>query len=172
VKLYAGTTEQFRTDARMHRIAEKLRAEYTTQIGHKPAQSEYNAWQNSLMALSMLVDQAELNDHGVILEYQLGNTSRRLDAMLTGHSPTSAENAVVVELKQWSNESIGPSIADNCVELYVGKQVRRVLHPSVQVGNYQQWLLDNHEVFDETDAVALVTRADDASAFVHNRAAG
>jgi hypothetical protein len=39
------------------------------------------------MALSMLVDQAELNDHGVILEYQLGNTSRRLDAMLTGHSP-------------------------------------------------------------------------------------
>jgi hypothetical protein len=29
------------------------------------------------MALSMLVDQAELNDHGVIGEYQLGNTSRR-----------------------------------------------------------------------------------------------
>jgi hypothetical protein len=51
----------------------------------------------------MLVDQAELNDHGVILEYQLGNPSRRLDAMLTGHSPTSAENAVVVELKQWSD---------------------------------------------------------------------
>jgi DUF2075 family protein/DNA replication protein DnaC len=163
MKLYAGSTEQFRTDARMHRIAEKLRAEYTTQIGHKPAQSEFNAWQNSLMALSMLVDQAELNDHGVILEYQLGNTSRRLDAMLTGHSPTSSENAVVVELKQWSNESIGPSIADNCVELYVGKQVRRVLHPSVQVGNYQQWLLDNHEVFYETDAVALT-----AVSYLHN----
>jgi hypothetical protein len=63
VKLYAGTTEQFRTDARMHRIAEKLRAEYTTQIGHKPAQSEYNAWQNSLMALSMLVD---LRDVGAL----------------------------------------------------------------------------------------------------------
>ena len=68
------------------------------------------AW-NSLMALPMLVDQAELNDHGVILEYQLGNTSRRLDAMLTGHSPTSVEKAVVVELKQWSDGSIGPSTA-------------------------------------------------------------
>jgi len=108
MKLYAGTTEQFRADARMHRIAEKLRAEYTTQIGHRPPPSEVASWQNSLMALSMLVDQAELNDHGVILEYQLGNTSRRLDAMLTGHSPTSAENAVVVELKQWSGE-IEPS---------------------------------------------------------------
>ena len=152
MKLYAGTTEQFRADARMHRIAEKLRAGYVAQIGHKPAPSEVASWQNSLMALSMLVDQAELNDHGVILEYQLGNTSRRLDAMLTGHASTSAENAVVVELKQWSNGSIGPSTADNCVELYVGKQVRRELHPSVQVGGYQQWLLDNHEVFYETDA--------------------
>jgi hypothetical protein len=112
MKLYAGTMEQFRADARMHRIAEKLRAEYTTQIGHRPAPSEVASWQNSLMALSMLLDHAELNDHGVILEYQLGNTSRRLDAMLTGHSPTSAENAVVVEPKQWSDGSIGPSTAD------------------------------------------------------------
>ena len=66
------------------------------------------SWQNSLMALSMLIDQAELTDHGVILQYQLGNTSRRLDAMLTGQSATSAENAVVVELKQWSDRSIRP----------------------------------------------------------------
>ena len=83
MKLYAGTTDQFRADARMHRIAAKLRAEYTTQIGHRPAPSEVASWQNSLMALSMLVDQAELNDHSVIGEYQLANTSRRLDAMLT-----------------------------------------------------------------------------------------
>jgi len=143
MKLYAGTSEQFRADTQMHRIAEKLRAEYTAQIGHKPSPNEVHAWQNSLMALSLLLDQAELNDHGVILEYQLGNTSRRLDAMLTGHAASSAENAVVVELKQWSEGSIGPSTADNCVELYVGKQVRRVLHPSVQVGGYQQWLLDS-----------------------------
>ena len=163
MKLYAGTTQQFRADAQLHRIAEKLQAEYTTQLGHKPAPSEVHAWQNSLMALSMLVDQAELNDHGVILEYQLGNTSRRLDAMLTGHAATSAENAVVVELKQWSGESIGASTADNCVELYVGKQVRRVLHPSVQVGGYQQWLLDNHSVFYEADAVALT-----AVSYLHN----
>ena len=66
MKLYAGTTEQFRADARMHRIAKKLLAEYTTQIGHRPAPSEVASWQNSLMALEMLVDQAELNDHGVM----------------------------------------------------------------------------------------------------------
>jgi hypothetical protein len=57
---------------------------------------------------------------------------------------------VVVELKQWSEGSIGPSTADNCVELYVGKQVRRVLHPSVQVGGYQQWLLGDTRRADRT----------------------
>ena len=36
MKLYAGTTEQFRADARLHRIAEKLRAEY----GHGGCPSE------------------------------------------------------------------------------------------------------------------------------------
>jgi hypothetical protein len=64
VKLYAGTTEQFRADAQMHRIAEKLRAEYTTQIGHRPSPNEVASWQNSPMALSMLVDQAEVNELG------------------------------------------------------------------------------------------------------------
>ncbi len=56
MKLYAGTTEQVRADARMHRIAEKLRAEYTTQIGHWPSPNEVANWQNSQVALSMLVD--------------------------------------------------------------------------------------------------------------------
>ncbi len=32
---------------RMDRIAKKLRAEYTTQIGHRPAPSEVASWQDS-----------------------------------------------------------------------------------------------------------------------------
>ena len=108
MKLYSGTTELFRTDTQLNQIAEKLRAEYIAQIGHRPGPSEVASWQNSLRALSDLVDLAELRDHGVILEYQLGNTSRRLDAMLTGRSGSSAENAVVVELKQWSGARIRP----------------------------------------------------------------
>jgi hypothetical protein len=119
VKLYAGTTGQFLTDAGMHRIAEKLRVEYVAQLGHKPGGAEFASWQNSLTALALLVNQAELHDHGVILEYQLGNTSKRLDAMLTGHNDSSAENAVIVELKQWGETAA--SNADGCVETFVGQ---------------------------------------------------
>src|SRR5918999_6501464 len=101
MKLYAGTTEQFMADTQLHRIAEKLRTEYVAVTGHRPGAGEFASWQNSLQALALLINQAKLEDHGVILEYQLGNTSKRLDAMLTGRSESSAENAVVVELKQW-----------------------------------------------------------------------
>ncbi|MCV0402636.1 MAG: hypothetical protein K5924_02880 [Chloroflexi bacterium] len=55
MKLYAGTTEQFRTDAHLHRIADELRTEYVTQVGHRPGPAEVAAWQNSFMALSMLL---------------------------------------------------------------------------------------------------------------------
>jgi hypothetical protein len=37
VKLYAGMTEQFRADARMHRIAAKLRTNFANQMRHPPA---------------------------------------------------------------------------------------------------------------------------------------
>ncbi len=161
MKLYAGTTEQFMADAHMHRIAEKLRNEYIAVVGHKPSGNEFNSWQNSLSALALLIDQAELEDHGVILEYQLGNTSKRLDAMLTGRSASDAENAVVVELKQWGETQ--PSTAEGCVETYVGGGIKRVLHPSVQVGGYEQWLLDNHEVFYAEHPVGLA-----AVSYLHN----
>jgi DUF2075 family protein len=152
VRLYAESTELFLADAQMHRIADKMRGEYVAQIGYKPGAAEYASWQNSLTSLALLVSQADLDDHGVILEYQLGNTSRRLDALLTGHAPDQSANAVVVELKQWG--ATAPSNAEGCVETVVGQRPRVVAHPSVQVGLYEQWLLDNHTAFYE-DGIAL-----------------
>jgi hypothetical protein len=152
MRLYAESTELFLTDARMHRIAEKMRGEYIAQIGYRPGAAEYAAWQNSLTSLALLISQADLDDHGIILEYQLGNTSKRLDALLTGHAPGKAENAVVVELKQWGVTA--PSNAEGCVETFVAQRLRPVPHPSVQVGLYEQWLMDNHTAFYE-DGIGL-----------------
>jgi DUF2075 family protein len=152
MRLYAESTELFLTDARMHRIAEKMRGEYVAQIGHRPGPAEFASWENSLTSLALLVNQADLDDHGVILEYQLGNTSRRLDALLTGHAENETENAVIVELKQWGETA--RSNANGCVETFVGGKLRPVPHPSIQVGLYEQWLLDNHTAFYE-DGICL-----------------
>jgi uncharacterized protein len=159
MRLYAQTSEQFMADANAHRIAEKLTAEYVVQLGHRPGPREVVAWQNSLTALALLVNQAALTDHGVILEYLLGNTSSRLDALLTGKS-SGAENAVIIELKQWG--ATATSNAEGCVETFIGGKLQPKPHPSVQVRQYQQWLLDNHTVFYEDD-VALA-----GVSFLHN----
>ena len=71
MKLYAGTTEQFRTDAQLHRIADKLRIEYVAPIGYKPGPGEVASWQNSLMALSMLLDQAEPHSLGRLVNAEV-----------------------------------------------------------------------------------------------------
>src|SRR2546427_7119349 len=81
----------------------------------------------------------------LLLEYQLPLTSKRIDCMLTGENPESRDNAVIVELKQW--EDAEPSAAEDCVTVWVGQGMRDVLHPSRQVGNYQEYLEDCHTAF-------------------------
>jgi uncharacterized protein len=66
----------------------------------------------------------------------------------------------VVELKQWDGTQA--SEIDGCVATYVGGGVRDVLHPSVQVGQYAQYLKDYHTVF-TAEEVGL-----SACAYLHN----
>jgi len=89
--------------------------------------------------------EAPLDDHGILLEYQLPLSSRRLDCMITGKDRTRRANAVVVELKQW--ESVFPSAVDDCVTAFVEDCSAMCCHPSRQVGQYQEYLEDCHSAF-------------------------
>ena len=51
--------------------------------------------------MANMIQYSNLNDNGVVLEYQLPQTSRRLDCMITGRDNQNNDNAVIVELKQW-----------------------------------------------------------------------
>jgi DUF2075 family protein len=150
MRLYAGTTEQFVQDATQNRIAERLRASFLSYFRYQPPPSEVRAWGNSLRAMSLTIQHAELRDVGVMLEYQLPLTSRRLDCMLLGHDAAARDQAVVVELKQW--ESCSEADGDNELITWLGGDEREVLHPSVQVGQYHMYLRDTHAAFHEGDA--------------------
>jgi len=54
---------------------------------------------------------------------------------------------VIVELKQW--DKCETSEADKLVRSWVGGRERELLHPSVQVGQYRQYLEDSHTAFHE-----------------------
>jgi len=101
MQLYAGMSRDFIQDTVQNRIAEKLKDAFFRYYRFRVPPSEVNSWRNSLRAMSQVFEQADLNDHGVILEYQLPVTSKRLDCLVCGKNTVDEENAVIVELKQW-----------------------------------------------------------------------
>jgi uncharacterized protein len=160
VHLYVGSSQQFIDDTFHNRIAEKLRQSFFQAFRYNPPMSEVNAWQNSLRAMSSVLQHAALTDQGILLEYQLPMSSKRLDCLITGRSDAGSRSAAVVELKQWQQTE--PSALDDCVVTFVGGRLRDVLHPARQVGQYRNFLIDTHTAFND-EGIALA-----ACAYLHN----
>ncbi|HUW64235.1 MAG TPA: DUF2075 domain-containing protein [Spirochaetia bacterium] len=147
MRLYVGTSEQFIQDNVLNQIAEKLKNTFFGYYRYYPSPSEVSSWRNSLRTMSQMIQYADLLDNGVILEYQLPLTSKRLDCLISGRDTDSNDSAVIVELKQW--EGCQESNGENEVVTWIGGHYRDVLHPSVQVGQYNMYLQDTHTAFYE-----------------------
>jgi DUF2075 family protein len=158
--LYSGGSVDFIGDATRNVIADRLAESFEEHYRYPPPSSGVRAWRNSLRAMATALDVGALHDNGVIVEYQLPLTSRRLDVMVTGHDAGDRESSTVVELKQW--DGAAPCDIEDCVEVFVGGGLRPQLHPSKQVGQYHRYLLDMHEAF-STGAVTL-----SSCAYLHN----
>ena len=138
MRLYAGMSPDFVRDSTHNQIADKLKVAFRGQFRYDPPPSEVRAWQQSLRALAQVFTEADLNDHGVILEYQLPLTSKRLDCMITGHDNDRRDSAVIVELKQWDKSEA--TEGEGLVRTYLGGAERDVLHPSMQANQYRRYL--------------------------------
>lgn len=162
MRLYSGSSQQFIEDTVQNQIAEKLKASFFNYFRFYPSPAEINSWRNSLRSISQVFQYANLLDHGIILEYQLPLSSKRLDCLICGKDQTNKESAVIIELKQW--DKCEASDGENEVLTWVGHAKRDALHPSVQVGRYQMYLEDVHTVFNEgVNPVSL-----HACSYLHN----
>jgi len=162
MRLYAGTSEQFIHDTVQNQIAEKLKIAFFDYYRYNPSPAEVNSWRNSLRSMSQVFQYANLLDHGVILEYQLPLTSKRLDCLICGKDGNKEDNAVIVELKQW--DKCDEAAGENELSTWVGGAKRDVLHPSVQVGQYKMYLEDTHTAFNTGhDPISL-----NACTYLHN----
>ncbi len=110
------------------------------QLGHNVGASERRSWERSLPVLAQDLVDADLGQVEMLVEYQLPLTSKRIDVVLAGTHPKTAEDSyVVVELKQWSRvESYEGSESLVLVEHAAAPR----LHPGVQVEDYCEYLSD------------------------------
>jgi len=161
MRLYSGTTKSLIEDSTFNRIATKLKGAFFNEFRFQPPVAEVNSWNNSLRAASQVFQSASLLDHGVLLELQLPLTSKRLDCLVTGYDSKKTSNAVIIELKQW--EGCRGASGKNEVATFVGGNVRDVLHPAVQVGQYMTYLVDCHTAFQGEDAIGA-----HACSYLHN----
>jgi hypothetical protein len=162
LRLYAGMSREFIQDTVHNQIAGKLADSFFRHLRYKPPHSEVDSWRNSLRAVSQVFELGRLNDHGVILEYQLPLTSKRLDCLICGQDADSRDRAVIIELKQW--ERCAAAVGENLVTTWVGGAEREILHPSVQVRQYQWYMQDNHTAFHEGSSPVGVN----SCAYLHN----
>jgi hypothetical protein len=145
-----------------NQIAEKLKLAYFDYFRYNPSAGEVASWRNSLRALCLVFQRANLIDHGILLEYQLPMSSKRLDCLISGRNQNLTDTAVIIELKQW--EKCEEAAGENEVITWVGGSKREVLHPSVQVGQYRLYLQDTHTAFyEEPNPVHL-----DSCTYLHN----
>jgi hypothetical protein len=124
---------------------------------HQPSSSEVNSWNNSLPVLAEVAARIGSDDVGVILEYHVPLAGFRIDALFLGRDELGRNNAVAVELKQWSDV-----VVPDVYSLNVTVGGREYAHPSQQASDYAGFLSDIHSGF-----VEGAIRAH-SCAFLHN----
>lgn len=160
MRLYSGLASEFVEEVVQNRIVKTLSDAFVYELNYAPPISEVNSWRNSLRTICLVFQDLRLSDQGIILEYQLPLSSKRLDCLVCGVNTLDKKGAVIIELKQW--EKCDSSSTDK-VLTFIGGNTREVLHPSVQVGSYKLYLEENHTAFYENDEIQL-----NACAFLHN----
>ena len=137
--IYQNTKESFINDVISNNIENVIHDFFKLKLGQATTVGEINSWKNSMQYMNnVLMDNEIPNDAGVIIEYQIPQTSKRIDFILTGQDENENNYAVLIELKQWSECEITDK--DAVVTTYVGKRSREVSHPSYQVWSYASLL--------------------------------
>ena len=115
---------------------------------HTPI-NEIKSWENSLEYMYKVLNDEQIpDDSGIAIEYNIPQTSKRIDFMISGYNERNIASAVVVELKQWEEVNELDNV-DGLVETYLGGGMRKRPHPSYQVWSYAQLIKDyNTEVQD------------------------
>ena len=102
---------------------------------------EFESWHNSMKFMRDIVDDSEIdNDVQIAIEYNIPQTSKRVDFIIIGADSKDKENIVIVELKQWSRAEVVDDDMHFSVRTYVANDKRIVCHPSYQAYSYSRFL--------------------------------
>lgn len=146
--IYQETKAQFLHHAFEDDIEDVILKHYKASVGGGVAKPMIKSWANSLMEMAKVLKDDEIpDDAGIAIEYQLPQSSKRIDFIITGEDEEAHPRVVIVELKQWSESR--RSAKDAIVWARRGGKAGETegTHPSYQAWTYAAYLEDfNTEV--------------------------
>lgn len=143
--IYSGSKSDFMTEVEEDSIAYSIRDSILKKMHRKTSDAEFRSWVNSLEYMYKVLNDNEIpQNSGVAIEYNLPNTAKRVDFLVSGYDENRSANVVIIELKQWQKLDKVDGL-DGLVETYTGGANRRVVHPSYQAWSYAEMIRDYNE---------------------------
>ncbi|MCR5461612.1 MAG: DUF2075 domain-containing protein [bacterium] len=134
--IYNDSLKQFKNDVLSCRMGDILLEKLKEKKISGGSPSEISSWNNSLRVMKDALDDDDIpKDCQVAIEYNIPQTSKRVDFMIIGNDGQK-DNVVIVELKQWAKVE---KVDDNCDHSIMSdlKAHEPVAHPSYQAYSYK-----------------------------------
>ena len=140
--VYDGVKSDFLHSVEADTIALEIEQKILEKMGKRTVANEFLSWENSMQYMYKVMNDPEIpEDAGVAIEFNIPQTAKRVDFMVSGYDLVGNPGMVIVELKQWSKlEKVENT--ETLVETYTGNAMRKVVHPSYQAWSYAQLITD------------------------------
>ncbi len=159
--IYQKTKKDFMNDVAGGLIADIIDEQIKLKMHRVTGKSEMRSWSNSLNYMFFVLNDHQIpDDAGIAIEYNIPQTSKRVDFMISGYDPANKPNVVVIELKQW--EEVKAKEGDALIETFTGGGNRTVVHPSYQVWSYAK-LIEDYNTSVQDHSIGMVP-----CVFLHN----
>ena len=161
--VYSANKGLFVQDVRNNVIATKI-LDLIRERGLNAGQDrEFASWQNSMQFMRNIVDDADIDDDvQIAIEYNIPQTSKRVDFIIVGSNGEGKDNIIIVELKQWTKAEVVDDDMHFCVRTYVANDNRIVCHPSYQAYSYSRFMVNYSQVI-QNEHIHMVP-----CAYLHN----
>lgn len=152
--IYSGNKADFMAEVVEDTIAYSIRDNILEKMHRKTGDAEFRSWVNSLEYMYKVLNDDDIpQNSGIAIEYNLPNTAKRVDFLISGYDKERQPNVVIIELKQWEKLSKVDGL-DGLVETFTGGANRRVVHPSYQAWSYAEMIKDYNE-YAQSSAIKL-----------------
>lgn len=149
--VYQSTKSEFLHNVENDMIAISIRSKIQNKLGQSTSEAEFRSWENSLSHMYMVLNDEKIpSDSGIAIEYNIPQTSKRVDFIISGYNEYEKPEVVIIELKQWEKVKLIEN-RDGLIETFIGGSNRRVVHPSYQAWSYSSLIKDYNSMVQEND---------------------